>query len=126
MTDRNSPLYRLEAFGLQNPWVLWELQQGALGEWCTGCKGAGIIIDSPCQYREPPVPPMAYDQCDRAVGCEHCRRGCPFCHGRRLSAAPPVLAEDFGDREDYEQARRMFPGLKVGFGKRSDRAARAM
>lgn len=118
-----SPLYRLRAFGITNPWVVYALQRGALDEWCPRCRGEGAIITHPCGNRESPI---ATVRCDRTVGCPHCLRRCPSCLGSRLRAADGVRAEDFGDQESYRAACAMFPGLDVSPFKRIDMEARAL
>ncbi len=90
----HSALYRIEAYGLQNAWNLWALAEGELTDLCRGCGGHGVIVTRPCG-------------CSRTEGCQHCRKRCRVCYGRGM-AAEPVCAEDFGDREALDIARRLF------------------
>lgn len=117
-----SALYRLEGFGLVgNPWLAWSLARGALDELCMRCLGKGVEIRSPCKNRE-----VIGGSCDRERGCSECRSTCLGCSGRRLTAPPDVLGEDFGDEESRDAALRMFPGLTVEDGRRIDMEAPAL
>ena len=113
---RRSPLYLLEAFGF-SPWVLWRIRRGGLDEVCSGCGGAGIVIDSPCRNREPG--PFSGD-CTREAGCKKCRRECPKCRGRKLPDAA-VHAEDFGGDADRALALLLDPSLDIDERPRVDR-----
>ena len=132
-------LARLEAFGLSNPLVAWSIAHGGFDDLCTYCRGAGLVIDSPCEEREAGPAPVGSDfapsdegakqepRCTRETGCALCRRECPICRGSGLPKAEPVLAEDFGDDESRAMAERMFPTLRVDdFHKRIDMDARAL
>ncbi len=117
MADR-SGLYVLEAYGLANELVRWRIARGDLGDLCRGCAGAGVIITSPCQFRETMQGEFG-PRCSRETGCAECRRPCPTCGGHGMPKAP-VHAEDFGDDASREVAMRAFPGLDVDQARRSD------
>lgn len=127
--DGHDVLYLLEAFGLRNEWVTWRLKRSGLDAWCRECRGEGIVVTSPCRWREAGeemLSVLALGRCTPARGCWECRRRCPRCRGTRLERADVVRREDFGDEESLDAALAMFPGLRVEYRKRSDREARAM
>lgn len=109
LTWERRPLYLLNAFGLQNPWVLWGLQEGSLSEYCPACQGRGEVVTSPCQNREP----WSVEPCSLESGCARCVRRCSACRGSRLRPDDEVRAEDFGDETSREIAEDLFPGLLV-------------
>jgi hypothetical protein len=83
----SSGLYRLEAFGLANPWTLWAIERGGLDEFCQYCRGAGVVVDSPCGGRDPaPSLPCPATECKGGrIPAE--RRGgarCLCCSGAAL------------------------------------------
>lgn len=43
-TRQPRALYLLDAFGLQNPWILWRIGQGKLDDTCPGCRGRGYVL----------------------------------------------------------------------------------
>jgi len=118
------PMYALEKFGLQNPWILWRLQRGEMDQLCPRCRGKGVVIASPCVRRE--LVMGEFTTCKPATGCDDCRSTCPECRGSRLLPPEPLHAEDFGDEVSRETARRLLGGLDVSDQPRIDRNPRAL
>ena len=109
-----SPLYRMNAYGLSSPWLVWQLQRGALDDWCDGCRGTGARVIRPCACLDSATCACGPD------GCPHCRRKCWDCNGRRIVSGDVIRAEDFGDDESLAIARALMPDLDPDPRKRSD------
>lgn len=96
-----SPLYRLTAFGITNPWNHWALVRGGMDAWCPRCRGRGVLVASFCRDRE-----VEGGKCSKDEGCARCRRECFVCHGVMLTPSDKVRNEDFGDVESLRIAER--------------------
>lgn len=115
-----SPLYRMNAYGFTSPWLVWQLQRGALDDWCAACRGTGVRVLRPCACLEG-MSSFASRACACGQdGCTHCRRKCWDCNGRRIVRGDAIRAEDFGDEESLAIARALMPDLEPDSRKRSD------
>ena len=119
----------MNAYGLSSPWLVWQLQRGALDDWCDGCRGTGVRVLRPCSCLDAVGPgpgetettaPMHIVCACGPDGCEHCRRKCWDCNGRRIVRGDVIRAEDFGDDESLAIARALMPDLDPDPRKRSD------
>lgn len=121
MTD---PMYAIEKFGLGSAWLVWQLARGGLDQFCTRCRGEGVVIRSPCVQREPRQ--FGERHCSLATGCPECRSTCPECRGSRLLPPEPLHAEDFGDKVSLDLAKRLVGDLVVSDRPRIDRKPMAL
>lgn len=118
----SDPLYLVEKFGLQNPWVLWRLARGGLDGYCETCRGEGVVVRSPCENREPD----SLISCSLREGCVECRVTCGACKGSRLRTPEPLHVEDFGDEASLEVARLVLGEFELALRPRIDRNPRAL